>query len=410
VYEITELKREGLTIRAIGDLLGYDRKTVRKYLVDPESVPGYGPRGPASSKLDAFKPYLADRLKAGVWNAQVLVRELKQRGYQGGCTILKDWLQPQRAAGSATAVRRFETPPGRQAQVDWGHLGYLDTKTGQRMVWGFAITMGYSRRLWAEAALDQKLGTLLCMHESAFCEWGGVPEEILYDRMKTVWLGSDERGEILWHPMFLDFARYWGFKPRLCRPYRAQTKGKIESGVKYLRRNFLCGLLGREPSCLMDFNAELRQWVGAVANQRVHGTTHEQILVRWDMDRFHLQLLNGRPAYPFVDDELRKVARDGYVAWRASRYSVHWKYAGKEVWVRERGSEIEVYCGKERIAVHQQAAGKYQVITQSGHHEGIPSEGQRTGGKILVRLREDSPSVELRPLAAYDHLAMGGAR
>jgi transposase len=410
VYEITELKGEGLTIRAIGDLLGYDRKTIRKYLVDPESVPGYGPRGPASSKLDAFKPYLADRLKAGVWNAQVLLRELKQHGYQGGCTILKDWLQPQRAAGSATAVRRFETPPGRQAQVDWGHLGYLDTEKGQRMIWGFAITMGYSRRLWAEAALDQKLGTLLRMHESAFREWGGVPEEILYDRMKTVWLGSDERGEILWHPMFLDFARYWGFKPRLCRPYRAQTKGKIESGVKYLRRNFLCGLLGREPSCLMDFNTELRQWVGAVANQRVHGTTHEQILVLWDRDRFHLQLLNGRPAYPFVDDELRKVARDAYVAWRASRYSVHWKYAGKEVWVRERGSEIEVYCGKERIAVHQQAAGKHQVITQRGHHEGIPSEGQRTGGKILVRLREDSPSVEFRPLAAYDHLAMGGAQ
>ena len=75
-----------------------------------------------------------------------------------------------------------------------------------------------------------------------------IPEEILYDRMKTVWLGTDERGEIVWHPVFLDFARYWGFTPRLCRPYRAQTKGKIESGVKYVRRNFVCGLLGREPS------------------------------------------------------------------------------------------------------------------------------------------------------------------
>ena len=114
--------------------------------------------------------------------------------------------------------------------------------------------------MMAEAALDQTLGTLLRMHEEAFRQLGGVPEEILYDRMKTVWLKTDERGEIVWHPVFLDFARYWGFRPRLCRPYRAQTKGKIESGVKYVRRNFLCGLQGREPGSLTDFNAQLRQW------------------------------------------------------------------------------------------------------------------------------------------------------
>ena len=94
--------------------------------------------------------------------------------------------------------------------------------------------------------------------------------------MKTVWLAADERGEIVWNPVFLDFARYWGFTPRLCRPYRAQTKGKVESGVKYVRRNFLCGLLGREPGGLEELNAQLRQWVQNVANQRVHGTTHEQ--------------------------------------------------------------------------------------------------------------------------------------
>ena len=86
------------------------------------------------------------------------------------------------------------------------------------------------------------------MHEQAFRQLGGVPEEILYDRMKTVWVEIDERGEVVWNPVFLDFARYWGFTPRLCRPYRAQAKGKVESGVKYVRRNFLCGLQGREPS------------------------------------------------------------------------------------------------------------------------------------------------------------------
>jgi transposase len=139
LQEFMEMKREGLSASAISKLKGYDRKTVRKYLLKPEAVPRYGPRDKQASKLDPHKDYVQDRLKAGVWNAQVLLRELRQRGYQGGYTILKDWLQPQRAAGMATAVLRFETPPGRQAQVDWGHLGYLETGGEQSRVWGFTI-------------------------------------------------------------------------------------------------------------------------------------------------------------------------------------------------------------------------------------------------------------------------------
>ena len=216
-------------------------------------------------------------------------------------TELLRWVHDsERLATTATeghanvAVRRFETPPGKQAQVDWGHLGTLAWEDQERKLWAFTFTLGYSRRMMAEVALDQKIGTLLRMHEEAFRQIGGVPEEILYDRMKTVWLGSDERGEIVWHPVFLDFARYWGFTPRLCRPYRAQTKGKVESGVKYLRRNFLCGLQGREPSSLTDMNAQLREWVACVANRRVHGTTRDEVAVRWDVEQFGLQSLSGR--------------------------------------------------------------------------------------------------------------------
>jgi transposase len=410
VHDLEGLRRQGLSVSAISELTGYDRKTIRKYLLVPDGRPSYPPREARPSKLDPHKPYLEDRLKAGVWNTQVLLRELRQRGYDGGCTIVKDWLQPQRAAGRATAVRRFETPPGKQAQVDWGHLGCLERDGQQRKLWGFTITVGYSRRMWAEAALDQTLGTLLRMHEAAFRQWGAVPEEILYDRMKTVWLDTDERGEIVWHPVFLDFARYWGFKPRLCRPYRAQTKGKIESGVKYVRRNFVCGLLGREPSCLADLNTELRQWVESVANQRVHGTTHEQILIRWKVDQFNMAPLDGRPAYPYSDDELRKVARDAYVSWQASRYSVPWQYVGKDVWVRDQGTDIEVRYGGDQIAVHPRATRKHQLITERRHHQGIPLGGDKVSGKILIQLRESAPEVEARSLAAYESLVAGGAQ
>lgn len=407
MQDIEELKRQGLSICAIAVMTGFDRKTIRRYLANPGAVPRYGPRPKRAGKLEPFKSYIEERLDAGVWNAAVLLRELREHGYQGGYTSIKDYLQPKREAARAVAVRRFETPPGRQAQVDWGHLGSLEMEGRQHQLWGFTFTLGYSRMMMAEASLDQKLGTLLRMHEEAFRQLGGVPEEILYDRMRTVWTEVDERGEIVWNPVFLDFARYWGFTPRLCRPYRAQTKGKVESGVKYVRRNFLCGLLGREPGSREDFNAELRRWVWEVANQRVHGTTHMQVMAQWDADQMALQPLGGRLPYPCADDELRKVARDAFVSWQGSRYSVPWNYTGKEVWVRERNGAVEVRYGAYQIAQHATAPHKHLIMRNPEHHEGIPL-GVRQERKTLVHLRETAPVVEIRPLAAYEAAAIGG--
>jgi transposase len=378
-------------------------------LANPDQQPRYKPRPKRPGQLDAFKQYIDERLSAGVWNAVVLVRELRQLGYVGSYSTVKEYLQPKREESRAAAVRRFETPPGRQAQVDWGHFGTLTTDGEERKLSGFTFTLGYSRMMMAEAALDQRLGTLLRMHEEAFRQMNGVPEEILYDRMKTVWIDIDARGEIVWHPVFLDFARYWGFTPRLCAAYRAQTKGKVESGIKYVRRNFLCGLLGKEPSSLEDLNGQLKAWIATVANQRVHGTTHEQPIGRWKAERSRLQTIGNRPAYPFRDDELRRVARDAYVSWQGSRYSVPWQFAGKDVWVNERASRIEVRYGAERIAVHEHA-GKHRVITQAEHHRGIPLGTERRGDKILLHLRETAPVVETRSLAAYENLANGGLR
>lgn len=405
--EIEEMKRQGLSVRTISELTGHDRKTIRKYLVKPET-PVYGPRAGRASKLDGFKTYVNERTQVGVWNARVLLRELRERGFTGSYTILTDWLRPQRQAARSSAVRRFETAPGKQAQVDWGHLGSVSVNGERRPVWALVMTLGYSRAMAAEAVLDQKLTTLLRLHEEAFRQLGGVPEQILYDRMKTVWQGVDERGEVIWNPVFLDFARYWGFQPRLCRPYRAQTKGKVESGVKYVRRNFVCGLQGREPHGVVDLNTQMREWIWTVANQRVHGTTHEQVVQRWEAEREQLQPLGNRPLYPFADEEVRKVARDAYVAWQGSRYSVPWLHVGREVAVRETDGQVEVRWGGERIAVHARAERKHAVVTCAEHHRGIPLGATQHDTKLLVHMRESAPLVETRPLAVYDSVAGGG--
>lgn len=176
-----------------------------------------------------------------------------------------------------------------------------------------------------------------------------------------------------------------------------------------MRRNFLCGLQGNEPTDLSDLNARLRAWVWEVAHQRVHGTTYELVRERWNRERPSLQPLHGRRPYPYVDDELRKVARDAYVSWQGSRYSVPWRYAGCEVWVREHNEAVEVHYGGDRVATHQAAGGKHKVITQTEHHSGIPLGVKKPESKTLVHLRECAPEVESRPLAVYESVS-GGAQ
>ena len=406
--DIRAMHRQGLPITDIAGITGFDRKTVRKWLITP-GPPRYGPRPPRPGKLDAYKPYIDQRLSAGVWNATVLLRELRQHGYAGGYTILKDYLQPKRQSARVVAVRRFETPPGQQAQADWGHLGTLETD-GQRVpIWSFVLTLGYSRAIYAGPATDQTLETLLRQHEQAFHDLGGVPAEILYDRIKTIVLGTDERGDVRWHPVFWDFARYWGFRPRLCRPYRAQTKGKVESGIRYLKRSFLPG---REASSLEDLGGQLRAWLAGVANQRVHGTTHQLVAEAWQQERPQLQPIPpGYPPYPYVPEVRRRVSRDAYVAYGANRYSVPWAAAGRDVWIREVSGRVEMYDGIERIAVHAVCPDRHHVLTQPQHHQGIPLAAslRRTSEKIVISVR--SPQVEVRSLAVYEAVgAEGGDR
>lgn len=408
VNEINEFKRQGLSISQISALTGYSRPTIRKYLSEVKT-PRYGPRTPRPTLLTPYLPFLEERLKAGVWNGVVLLRELRERGYSGGYTVIKDYLRPRRREGRIVAVRRFETPPGHQAQVDWSDLGEIVQEDGTRQkLYGFVMTLGYSRAMFCSIATDQKLPTFVRMHEEAFAYLGGVPSEILYDNTKTVVLrtlteGVDGRGEVKLNPAFADFSRYWGFTTRLCRPYRPQTKGKVENGIGYLRKNFLCG---REAYNLQDLSVQLRVWLSQTANARLHGTTHRIVREAWDEERPSLQPLANRRGYPLVVESLRRVTRDAYVAYRNNRYSVPWQSAGKEVLVREVGDQIEIIRDQTQLAVHLRLAGTQQTATVAAHHEGIPLTNQ-SHGKARLSLQAKSPEVEVRSLSVYEELVSG---
>jgi transposase len=215
---IRDLKQQGWSVSAIADELHLDRKTVRKHLLDAPQP--YKRENPAPCKIDPYRPFLRERWEKGVHNARKLLDEIRLRGYDGGYSQLKLAVTAWREEGRERAFVRFETGPGEQIQMDWGHFG----NWGGRRLYGFALTLCYSRMRYIEFTQRQDIHHLLASMVHGFRYFGGVTESLLTDRMKTVLL-DQKGGELHFNQKFLQFAAYYGFVPRVCRPYRPETKG-----------------------------------------------------------------------------------------------------------------------------------------------------------------------------------------
>lgn len=287
IMEIKVLARQGRSIRDIAREMQVSRNTVRRYLRDEAAAELKRP--PARPhKLDPFRQYLAERVRAAhpAWlPATVLLAEIAEQGYTGGLSRLRAYLRSLRTVKPAEPLVRFETPAGNQMQCDW-----VVFRRGKLPLSAFVTTLGYSRASYVEFVSDERLDTLLACHEHAFEFFGGVPREGLYDNMKTVVLERDAYGpgEHRFQPAFVDFADHCGFVPKLCRPYRAKTKDKVERFNGYLRRSFYNPLASKlaQDRLLLDVdtaNAKVRTWLRDVANARLHGTTlkvpRDQLLI-----------------------------------------------------------------------------------------------------------------------------------
>jgi transposase len=288
--------RLGYSQTAIAEELGIDRRTIYRWIRsgqldrDLSEPPRYSPRPPRPRKLDPFREYLRQRLgDFPDLTATRLLREIRASGYTGGITQLRDFVREIRPHEPEEPVTRFETPPGKQAQVDFAHF---------RFPWGtryaLVVVLGYSRALWFQYFRRQDLWTLIRGLEQAFQFFGGVPEEILFDQMRAV-VSRDLRphgGRLIENAEFLRFAAHHGFRPRACRPYRAKTKGKVERPIRYIRQDFHYGRsFANDP----DANDQALLWLKAVANLRVHATTGERPIDRLEVERQHLKPLQPSP-------------------------------------------------------------------------------------------------------------------
>ena len=229
VKEIYELKGAGCSIRGIANGLGIARNPVRRYLNPPEAMRPK-PRPLRGSKLDPYLDYIDRRMAEGLENCRVLQRELRTLGYEGSYTILAEYVRPRRRRRQPQATVRFETAAGEQAQVDWGSFSYVDERGRKRQMWAFVMVLGWSRAIYVEFVRRADTASLIQCHVNAFEYFGGVPRSCLYENAKVVTLGRDAEGRTEWNRRMLDFALRLGFELRLCQPYRAQTKGKVESG------------------------------------------------------------------------------------------------------------------------------------------------------------------------------------
>ena len=333
MYEAKILARQGMRKGQIAQMLQVNRRTVYNYLND-RVFSGAQSRGrPVGvSKLSPFYPLIEERLEDDFFlNGDVLYRQLKGGGYQGGITILRDYLRRRRDELNQRAIIRFETCPGQQAQVDWGEVGYVFEDGRMKKRYVFVMKLGYSRRSYVEFTTSMEQAVLFACMKRAFAYFGGVPHEILFDNMKTAFIYDKTQLRWIVNEKMLTFAQHYGFTPRRCRVRRPQTKGKVEREIRYLKWSFfptIC-VAGQHRSSIAtdELNEAVLEWLARV-DQRVLRELNQSRTERFVEDHKHLQALPA-DAFDHRKDVTVQVGRDGIVRYESSRYSVHANYRGK---------------------------------------------------------------------------------
>jgi transposase len=406
--EIHRLFREArVPIAEISRRLDLDRKTVRRCLRRVTWHP-YRRPAPAGTLLAPHAEWLRERAPQVQYSARILFQELRQaRNYPGSYDTVKLFVQPLRAARlqAERALTRFETPPGLQSQIDWG-IATVRLRAQPVVRHIFVLTLGYSRRSIYVPCPNETLPQFLEAHERAFAYFGGHTREHLYDRPRTVCAPAGERRSA-WNPTFKAFADYWGFEPRLCQPYRAQTKGKVESGVKYFKRNFLPGRAFVDDR---DLDEQLAQWMAEVADLRIHGTTHERPRDRFTREQPTLIPTTTQPGFRLAARVPRIVADDYLVSFETNRYSVPFTLIGQTVEVHRQDGQLQIFHRGQLVVTHALLPGQHQLHILPEHGPGAIARTarQRASTPAAAGLRPQYPEVEIRDLAIYETLISRG--
>lgn len=415
--DILILKRKGLSQRKIANKLGISRNTVKKYFDNPDLPENNQRKQRRKSLLDKYignvKAWLEEDNE---YTATWIYDHLVPMGFSGSYEIVKRKVQDIKAERQKIAYMRFETEPGYQAQVDFGEFQVVEADGSTKKLYLFSMILGYSRRMYGELVERCDLPTFLDCHIRAFTYFGGAPAEILYDRMKNVYIGKIA-GKKKFNDSLMGFALHYGFKPEVAPSYAAWVKGKVERPYSFIREGFWRGY---GFISTISANRDLQDWLKK-KDERVHGTTHEVVMQRFRREEPHL---TGLPSQVFDTSYriYRKVQKDCIVRFEGNSYVLPHTLVGKEVLLRVKGSSMRIFRDNELILTYEVAKGKGNLIQDKRFYEALRKDRQMNARKYGNKERSKkgrakntiSPlkplyamDVEVRPVAIYDQ-AIGG--
>jgi len=409
--DILTLHRKGLKQRAIARKLGISRNTVRKYIEDPDLVFEQTPSRSRKSLLDPYHGNIKAWIEEDIeYTATWIYDRLNNMGFIGSYEIVKRKIREMKDSYRKVAYMRFETEPGYQAQVDFGEFQVARPDGGIEKLYLFSMILGYSRKMYAELIQHCDLPSFLDCHIHAFEHFGAAPEQILYDRMKNVYIGNIA-GKSKFNDTLVGFALHYGFEPKVAPAYAAWVKGKIERPYSFIREGFWRGY---GFVCLESANRDILTWLRK-KDERIHGTTHEVVQERFCREKPHLNMLPPR-AFDTSYRIYRKVHKDCTVRFEGNNYVVAHDLVGRQIILRVKSRIMRIFHDDCLVVTYDMPEDKGHLVQDKRFYEALRKDremnkrkyksGRRIKGRAKYTISPSQPlydmDVQVRPLSIYD--------
>jgi len=377
--------RDGLSFAQIARELQVNVQTVARWAQRPAYAQRKAP--PRTGKLEAFKPTIARLLDRHDYSASQILSLLRQEGYSGGATILRAHVARVRPR-TRQAFLRLQFAPGQAAQVDWGSAGFLQVGNTRCRLSFFVMVLCFSRRLYVEFTLRESQEHFLSAHHNAFLFFGGVPSEVVVDNCKVAVLRHRRGEEPTFNPRYLEFARHHGFRPRACNPLSPHEKGRVERAVGYVKNNFLAG---RPLGSLDAINAEVRLWMGQIANTRIHGDTGrspDELFAEETLRPLNTNPLDLAGLHTLRADRTCRIRFD------SNTYSVPAQHARQPLHLKAFTDRLLILEGDRLVAEHRRCYERRRDFELPGHMEPLMLQRLRAHQQeLLIRFLRLGPAA-----------------
>jgi len=344
----------------IARLTGHDWKTVAKKIKEIEAGKEYPKKKPHPRILDSHKEQIMKWLEEDLSGIRIH-EKMQEEGIKVGYSTVKNYICKIKKRDKIFI--RMHTLPGEEAQVDFGYLGYTLYKGKKRKTWVFNMRLSYSRLDYYEIVYDQRVETFIRCHINAFNYFGGIPQYVKIDNLKAAILKANFY-EPIYQELYKNFASCYGFHPLPCRVRRPNDKGKVESGIKYVKNNFF---LGRKFSNEQEIKERLNRWCNKV-NYRIHGTTRKVPKEVFEKEEKVKLIPLPKEEFKLASVGIRKVYYDCHIYVDYNYYSVPFEYVGKEVEIELAKNLLKVFYQGKEIAVHPRLSGRGKFRTNNSHY------------------------------------------